>query len=151
MVRHSNRDERAVVAALVTLACELNQACGRRTYEHGDRHEYSGYRVKTEGLESAVAAAFQSFGGVPLYASPYNRAAVLLLNVATGHHFLDGNKRTALHLALAFLDLHRLTVVPPSAEEGAKLVESAVTRKDLSYEERRTFVETTLKAWTVRK
>lgn len=61
MVSHSNRDEKAVVAALITLACELNQACGKRTYEQRGHHEYSGYSVKSEGLESAVAAEFSVF------------------------------------------------------------------------------------------
>lgn len=44
-----------------------------------------------------------SFGGVEMYAEVYIKAAVLLESIATYHPFTDGNKRTALAVALLFL------------------------------------------------
>lgn len=45
------------------------------------------------GLESAVAAPFQSFGGVDLYETDLEKIARLGYGLAANHAFLDGNKR----------------------------------------------------------
>ncbi|KKO84896.1 hypothetical protein VH13_09200 [Corynebacterium ulcerans] len=141
-------DEKAYVHFLVELACRLNARCGQREKPNGELQEYSGYSVRKEGLESAISSPFQSFGGTPRFVSPYDVAAALLINIATGHPFQDGNKRTALHLALTYLSLHSIEVVPPSAEAGAKLAEDVVINNGVSYEDRRVSASRKFQAWT---
>jgi len=57
-------------------------------------------------LSSALAMPEASFGGVYLHTSLAEMAAAYLFHVARNHPFLDGNKRTALAAALAFLWLN---------------------------------------------
>src|SRR3954470_20892606 len=55
--------------------------------------------VRGEGLvEQAVAAAFQTFGGVDPHPGPFQKAAMLLRGITQGHPFNDGNKRTGFLL-----------------------------------------------------
>ena len=115
-------DESSFISILVELACTLNENCGKYTKPNGDLQEYSGYEVNKSGLESAISAPFQGFSGVPRFSSPYDVAAALLINIATGHHFQDGNKRTALLLSLTYLGLHEIEVAPPSDEAGVGLL-----------------------------
>src|SRR5262245_14879052 len=49
-----------------------------------------------------VLIAHPVFGQMP-YPSLYEKAAILMSHIITGHVFVDGNKRTAGHIALAFL------------------------------------------------
>ena len=115
----------------------------------GINADYSNVVLSRDGLESAICAPFQGFGGEPRFKSPYDVAAALLINVATGHHFQDGNKRTALVLALYYLHRHEIEVIPPSEEKGAKLVEDVVKEKEIPYEKRRESVRSKLQKWTV--
>ena len=57
-------------------------------------------------LESAVNTPFQTFGGVDLYPSIFDKAARLCYGLAKDHPFRDGNKRTALHSMLVYLGVH---------------------------------------------
>jgi death-on-curing protein len=57
-------------------------------------------------LRSALAMPKVSFDAVYLHPSLAEMAAAYLFHVAQNHPFLDGNKRTALALALAFLWLN---------------------------------------------
>ena len=57
-------------------------------------------------LESALAAPEASFGGVYLLDSLFEMAAAYLWHLAKNHAFIDGNKRTALGVALVFLRLN---------------------------------------------
>jgi death on curing protein len=61
-------------------------------------------------LSSALAMPPASFGGLHLHPSPAEMAAAYLFHISQNHPFLDGNKRTAMAAALAFLwlDGHRL-------------------------------------------
>ena len=45
------------------------------------------------GLEAAVSAPFQSFGGEDLYKSDLEKTARLGYGLAANHAFIDGNKR----------------------------------------------------------
>ena len=45
------------------------------------------------GLEAAVSAPFQSFGGEDLYKSDLEKIAHLGYGLAANHTFIDGNKR----------------------------------------------------------
>ncbi len=57
-------------------------------------------------LSSAVAMPRASFGGALLHESLFEMAAAYLYHLARNHPFIDGNKRTALSAALAFLWLN---------------------------------------------
>lgn len=120
----------------MNVACEINA-------------DYSDVVLNRGGLESAIRTPFQGFGGEPRFKSPYDVAAALLINVATGHHFQDGNKRTALVLAVYYLEQHEIKVIPQSEEKGAKLVEDVVKEKEIPYEKRRDSVRAKLQEWTV--
>ena len=58
------------------------------------------------GLESAIATPQATFGGDYLHSSIPNMAAAYLFHICQNHPFLDGNKRTAAHTAIAFLMLN---------------------------------------------
>lgn len=59
-------------------------------------------------LESAVHAPFQTFGGKYLYPDVYSKAAHLCYGLAKDHPFMDGNKRTAVHAALVYLEINSI-------------------------------------------
>ena len=59
-------------------------------------------------LSSALAMPGASFGGLHLHTSQAEMAAAYLFHSAQNHPFLDGNKRSALATALAFLWLNNL-------------------------------------------
>ena len=76
---------------------------------HADQiRRYGGsHGVRDIGLlSSALAMPQASFGGVFLHTSLAEMAAAYLFHIAQNHPFLDGNKRTALAAALAFLWLN---------------------------------------------
>ncbi len=61
-------------------------------------------REKDAGLESALAAVFQTAGGQEVYPSLEKKAAHLLYFLVKNHPFVDGNKRIAASLFLWFLE-----------------------------------------------
>lgn len=61
-------------------------------------------------LQSALGMAEASFGGQHLHEFPHGMAAAYLFHVASNHPFIDGNKRAAFAIALAFLKLNRHTL-----------------------------------------
>jgi death on curing protein len=67
-------------------------------------------------LESALAAPQASFDGAYLHPSVPEMAAAYLFHLVKNHPFLDGNKRTGLAAALAFLGLNGLWL---EADPGA--------------------------------
>ncbi|QPK80260.1 Fic family protein [Corynebacterium lizhenjunii] len=129
------------------MACKLNQQCGQRRRDDGRSHEYSGYTVDTPVLESAVYSPLQIVFGQPRYPSVFDRAAALIVNVAKDHPFGDGNKRTALALGLRYLRFYSQRVVPPTAEHGANLVESAVLSQPRDYDSTIRSTSHTLQQW----
>ena len=54
-------------------------------------------------LQSAMGNVEATFGGEYLHQSLFEMAAAYLYGICRNHPFLDGNKRTALACALAFL------------------------------------------------
>ena len=75
--------------------------------------------VRDEGLlESALEAAFSTFGGQELYPSLEEKAAHLLYFITKNHSFLDGNKRIAATMFLYFLDRNGVLFA-----EGEKLID----------------------------
>ncbi|MFA5042961.1 MAG: virulence protein RhuM/Fic/DOC family protein [Kiritimatiellia bacterium] len=65
-------------------------------------------REKDRGLESAIGAVYQTFGGRDLYPSIEEKAAHLLYFVVKNHAFVDGNKRIGAFLFIWFLDANAL-------------------------------------------
>ena len=61
-------------------------------------------------LHAVVARPFATFGGEPLYASEFERAAALFHSLIKSHPFLDGTKRTAFLAALWLLRLYGHTI-----------------------------------------
>lgn len=73
---------------------------------HEDRIQvYGGTSgVRDAGLlQSAMGNVEATFGGEYLHQSLHEMAAAYLYGICRNHPFLDGNKRTALACALAFL------------------------------------------------
>ncbi len=58
-------------------------------------------------IESALAAMQQEVFGTELYATIFEKAAVLLRGIMADHPFVDGNKRTGIMSALIFLGLRQ--------------------------------------------
>ena len=89
---------------------------------HADQiRRYGGSQgVRDAGLlASAIGTPEASVGGVYLHASLAEMAAAYLFHIAQNHPLLDGNKRTALATALAFIWLNdrRLDAEPDELTE----------------------------------
>ena len=54
-----------------------------------------------------------TFGGSYLHGTLFEMAAAYLFHICRNHPFLDGNKRTALTCALAFLRLNDTKIAVP--------------------------------------
>ena len=67
---------------------------------------------KDRGLESALGAVMQTFGGQDLYPSLEEKAAHLLYFLIKNHAFVDGNKRIAAALFLWFLECNHALISP---------------------------------------
>jgi len=67
---------------------------------------------KDRGLESALGAVMQTFGGQDLYPSLEEKAAHLLYFLIKNHAFVDGNKRIAAALFLWFLESNDALISP---------------------------------------
>lgn len=57
-------------------------------------------------LESAVVRMQASFGGEDLYPDIFMKAGALVHGLLRNHPFVDGNKRTSMYSAMAFLELN---------------------------------------------
>ena len=76
---------------------------------HEDRiRKYGGsFGVRDLGLlQSALGTVEATFGGAFLHGTLFEMAAAYLFHISRNHPFVDGNKRTALACALAFLRLN---------------------------------------------
>ena len=59
-------------------------------------------------LASALAAPFQTFGGVELYPSIEAKIARVAYSLVCNHPFVDGNKRTGTHVMSVLLDVNQI-------------------------------------------
>lgn len=90
--------------------------------------------LRDEGLlESALAAPFQSFGGIDVYPSLQQRAARLAYGLVNNHPFVDGNKRIGAHTMLVFLALNGIELSYTQDELVSLFI--AVASGDKGYEE----------------
>ena len=84
-------------------------------------------------LESALARPHASFGGVELFPTLFQKVAALAHAIATGHPFVDGNKRTAAVAAAVLLYLNGYDLEVGGA--GLERVMVALAEHQLSLEE----------------
>lgn len=75
--------------------CELHEKFGGSTLFGNE---------KDDSFKSSIGQIYQTFGGVDLYPSVEEKAAMLLYLVTKNHSFSDGNKRIAATLFLWFLN-----------------------------------------------
>jgi death on curing protein len=69
--------------------------------------------VRDHGLlDAAVAMPRQQFNGEYLHADIPAMAAAYMFHIAQNHPFVDGNKRTAILSALAFLTVNEIEGLP---------------------------------------
>lgn len=57
-------------------------------------------------LQSALNAPFQAFEGREVYPSLLSKAAAMCRSIISNHPFVDGNKRTGIHVMLIFLEVN---------------------------------------------
>ena len=85
-------------------------------------------------LTSAVMAPSATWDGEPLYPTLADMAAAYAIGLARNHAFVDGNKRTAFVISLAFLDANGVTLT--LGDEWIKVFEDVATgdvsRKELA-------------------
>jgi len=85
------------------------------------------------GLESAVEVPKATFGGEDLYPSLFDKAAAYAFHLAESQAFVDGNKRTALDVALTFLSINGHDIKVESMELYEAMI--AIAEKRMSKEE----------------
>lgn len=61
-------------------------------------------------LQSAIAQPLAGFGGKYFHANLFEMSAAYLFHLSRNHPFVDGNKRTALASALAFLAYNSIEI-----------------------------------------
>ena len=90
--------------------------------------------VRDEGLlESALEAAFSTFGGQELYPTKEEKGARIGFNLISNHAFVDGNKRIGMYVLLTFLETNGIKIRPTNAEIAR--VGLAVAAGEMKYEE----------------
>ena len=91
--------------------------------------------VKDDSFKSSIGQIYQTFGGVDLYPSVEEKAAMLLYLVTKNHSFSDGNKRIAATLFLWFMNNNGILY----REDGTKrIADSTLVALTLMIAESRT-------------
>lgn len=75
---------------------------------------------KDQSFKSSINTIYQTFGGIDLYPSIEEKAAMLLYLVVKNHSFSDGNKRIAAFLFLWFLENNGILY----KNDGSRLIEN---------------------------
>lgn len=78
----------------------------RTVAEHGGNYMPPSNFLHEENLDYLVEAVQAEMFGEPLYPTIPDKAAIYCFNIIGNHIFTDGNKRTGLEAALAFLKLN---------------------------------------------
>ena len=82
---------------------------------------------KDDSFKSSIGQIYQTFGGVELYPSVEEKAAMLLYLVTKNHSFSDGNKRIAATLFLWFLNNNHILYYPDGSKRIADSTLVALT------------------------
>lgn len=89
--------------------------------------------IREEGLlESALEAAFSTFGGRELYPTYEEKGARLGYNLISNHAFVDGNKRIGMYVMLIFLEVNGITL--DCTSQDVSNVGLSVAAGSMSYE-----------------
>ena len=86
-------------------------------------------------LEAAVSMPVQTFGGEYLHPGLPAMASAYLFHTCQAHAYVDGNKRTAVLAALAFLVVNEVRLLPEPGEleqMTLKVARSELTKSELS-------------------
>ncbi len=78
----------------------------RTVSEHGGNYMPPANFLHEENLDYLLEAVQAEMFGEPLYPTLPDKAALYCFNIIGNHIFTDGNKRTGLEAALAFLKLN---------------------------------------------
>jgi death-on-curing protein len=81
-------------------------------------------------LDSALAAPRATFGGAYLHEDIISMAAAYLYHIVMNHPFIDGNKRTGLAAAIAFLNLNGYDLVADPDELTDMVLATAEGKTD---------------------
>lgn len=85
-------------------------------------------------LDSALESAFQTFDGVELYPTKYEKAARIGFSLISNHAFVDGNKRIGMYVLLTFLEVNGIRINPTNdevARVGLAIASGSMTYDDL--------------------
>ena len=77
---------------------------------HGGNFMPPSNLLKEQPLDYVIEVVQSEMFGMPLYPEIYDKARVYLFNIIANHIFTDGNKRTGLEAALAFLKLNKYQI-----------------------------------------
>ena len=89
--------------------------------------------VRDEGLlESALEAAFSTFGGQELYPTKEEKGARIGFNLISNHAFVDGNKRIGMYVMLTFLEVNGIHM--DCTSEDVVTAGLAVAAGEMDYE-----------------
>lgn len=80
----------------------------RTVAEHGGNFMPPSNFLHEENLDYLIEAVQAGMFGEPLYPAISDKAAIYCFNIISNHIFTDGNKRTGLETALAFLKLNKM-------------------------------------------
>lgn len=97
----------------------------RKTIERHGGHFIPPFNILNENpLDYVIDAVNAEMFGESLYPEIWDNAAVYFYSIITGHIFQDGNKRTGLESALAFLKLndYQLNEVLKKVELEGKII-----------------------------
>ncbi len=86
-------------------------------------------------LESALKAPTQTWGGVYLSRTIFDKAAVLFRSVVKNHPLVDGNKRLGLTCTTTFLMKNRYLFLPPrdeAIEFAVRIAEGSPTPSEIA-------------------
>jgi death-on-curing protein len=82
-----------------------------RTYKaHGGTFIPPTNFLHEENLDYLLEAVQSEMFGEPLYPTIADKSALYMYNIVCNHIFQDGNKRTGLEAALAFLDFNEFSL-----------------------------------------
>lgn len=89
--------------------------------------------IRDEGLlESALEAAFSTFGGQELYPTKEQKGARLGYNLISNHAFVDGNKRIGMYVMLTFLEVNGIHM--ECTNQDVATVGLALASGDMDYD-----------------
>jgi death on curing protein len=84
----------------------------RTVLAHGGNYVAPNNFLHESNLDFLIEAVYSEMFGVELYPKISDKAALYCYNIICNHIFTDGNKRTGLEAALAFLKLNNYRLNP---------------------------------------